>query len=116
MSGKRDVVFKKGFLQKQGKKFKHFHERYFILWSNGLMNYYSKEHTIFANYAEKSKQKKPDRNSNSGDHISIDTSMIQKSHSLSPSPVTTSKCEDNLSMAFEDVSGDDLPTPSEKSI
>merc|ERR1712154_356476 len=56
MSGKRDVVFKKGFLQKQGKKFKHFHERYFILWSNGLMNYYSKEHTLFANYQEKSKQ------------------------------------------------------------
>jgi len=57
VSGKRDVVFKKGFLAKQGKKFKHFHERYFILWSNGLMNYYSKEHTVFANYEEKSKEK-----------------------------------------------------------
>eukprot|EP01083_Nonionella_stella_P182150 654542_1 len=56
MSSKRDVVFKKGFMQKQGKKFKHFHDRYFILWSNGFMNYYSKEHTLFTNYAEKSKQ------------------------------------------------------------
>jgi len=60
----RDVVFKKGFMSKQGKKFKHFHERYFILWSNGLMNYYAKEHTIFANYTEKSKQDK----SSSGSH------------------------------------------------
>ena len=53
MSGKRDVVFKKGFLAKQGKKFKHFHERYFVLWSNGLMNYYSKEHTILILGVEK---------------------------------------------------------------
>eukprot|EP00485_Elphidium_margaritaceum_P008718 CAMPEP_0202706338 /NCGR_PEP_ID=MMETSP1385-20130828/18769_1 /ASSEMBLY_ACC=CAM_ASM_000861 /TAXON_ID=933848 /ORGANISM="Elphidium margaritaceum" /LENGTH=750 /DNA_ID=CAMNT_0049364783 /DNA_START=123 /DNA_END=2375 /DNA_ORIENTATION=- len=56
MSLKRgDVVFKKGFQQKQGKKFKHFHERYFVLFSNGLLHYYAKEHTVFASYAEVSK-------------------------------------------------------------
>jgi len=84
--GKRDVVFKKGFLSKQGKKFKHFHERYFILWSNGLMNYYSKEHTVFANYTEQSKS---------------------QSKLLSPSP--NSNQQNEKFSAMDENSGDENP-------
>ena len=108
MSGKRDVVFKKGFMSKQGKKFKHFHERYFILWSNGLMHYYSNEHTVFSTYVEKSKSNHgSNRNSDSNDgsqqqHSNSNNNSLKVGQG-GQSPIKSSKTSihDDDSMAFD---------------
>lgn len=52
-ASKRNMSYKKGWLKKQGKNFKTYHDRYFILYANGLMKYFTKEHTKFASFKKR---------------------------------------------------------------